>query len=275
MRHSLPGAVRHYRPNVTPYILPKKAACTRAAFLRVPSGLDSLRETTYFLPMPDIQLKAEAVLAAARKLGRPVEPDQAELLAVYLDQLVKWNKKMNLVGPSDWRTVFDRLVVDSLFLADFVAGLNLGGHPLSLDFGAGAGLPGIPLRVLWREGDYWLVEVREKRATFMKSALGHLKLPATSVFLGKAEDALDRLSRPGYQATADLILSRAFMPWQKLLDFIRPMLRCETDRSGTAVILANDPPPDEFAIPAGWQLGDAASYPAAGGERYFWSFKVE
>jgi len=225
--------------------------------------------------MPDIQPNAEAVLAAARKLGRPVEPDQAELLAVYLDQLIKWNKKMNLVGPSDWRTVFNRLVVDSLFLADFVAGLNLHGHPLSLDFGAGAGLPGIPLRVLWREGDYWLVEVREKRATFMKSALGRLKLPATSVFLGKAEDALDRLSRSGHHATADLILSRAFMPWQKLLDFIRPMLRGEAGRSGTAVILANAPPPDEPAIPAGWQLGNVASYPAAGGERYFWSFKVE
>jgi 16S rRNA (guanine527-N7)-methyltransferase len=225
--------------------------------------------------MPDIQPDAEAVLAAARKLGRPVEPEQAELLAVYLDQLIKWNKKMNLVGPSDWRTVFDRLVVDSLFLADFVAGLNLHDHPLCLDFGAGAGLPGIPLRVLWQAGDYWLVEVREKRATFMKSALGRLRLPATSVFLGKAEDALGRLSRSGHQATADLILSRAFMPWQKLLDFIHPMLRKGPDRSGIAIILANDPPPAESAIPDGWQLGDVASYPAAGSERYFWSFKVE
>jgi 16S rRNA (guanine527-N7)-methyltransferase len=225
--------------------------------------------------MRDTQPNAEAVLAAARTLGRPVEPDQAELLAVYLDQLVKWNKKMNLVGPSDWRTVFDRLVVDSLFLADFLGGLNLPDRPLCLDFGAGAGLPGIPLRVLWRRGDYWLVEVREKRATFMKSALGRLKLPATSVFLGKAEEALDRLSRSGHQATADLILSRAFMPWQKLLDFIHPMLRNKAGRIGTAIILANDPPPDESAVPDGWRLGDVASYPAAGGERYFWSFSAQ
>ncbi|WP_319582263.1 RsmG family class I SAM-dependent methyltransferase [uncultured Pseudodesulfovibrio sp.] len=225
--------------------------------------------------MSHTQPNAEAVLAAARKLGRPVEPEQAELLAVYLDQLIKWNKKMNLVGPSDWRTVFDRLVVDSLFLADFVSGLNLPERPLCLDFGAGAGLPGIPLRVLWREGDYWLVEVREKRSTFMKSALGRLKLPATSVFLGKAEDALDRLSRSGHQATADLILSRAFMPWQKLLDFIHPMLRKGPDRNGIAIILANDPPPDESAVPDGWGLGDVASYPAAGGERYFWSFSAQ
>ena len=225
--------------------------------------------------MPDTRPTPEAVLAAARELGRPVDEAQAELLAVYLDQLIKWNRKMNLVGPSDWRTVFDRLVVDSLFLADFLDGLSLPSRPLCLDFGAGAGLPGIPLRALWQQGDYWLVEVREKRATFMKSALGRLRLPATSVFLGKAEDALDRLSRSGHQATADLILSRAFMPWKKLLDFIHPMLRKGGDRNGIAIILANDPPPDESAVPDGWQLGDVASYTAAGGDRYFWSFSAQ
>lgn len=225
--------------------------------------------------MADTNPAPESVLAAARDLGRPVDPDQAELLAVYLDQLIKWNRKMNLVGKSDWRTVFDSLVVDSLFLADFLAGLNLGDKPLSLDFGAGAGLPGIPLRMLWGDGDYWLVEVREKRTLFMKSALGKLNLAATNVFHGKAEDALSRLEESGHHATADLILSRAFMPWEKLLDFIRPMLRNDADRTGTAVILSNDPPPDEANIPEGWQLGNVASYPAVGGERYFWSLKVK
>ncbi|AMK12871.1 MAG: 16S rRNA (guanine(527)-N(7))-methyltransferase RsmG [Pseudodesulfovibrio sp.] len=225
--------------------------------------------------MADTNPTTDAVLEAASRLGRPVEPEQGALLAAYLDQLVKWNRKMNLVGKSDWRSVFDTLVVDSLFLADFLAGMNLPDRPLCLDFGAGAGLPGIPLRVLWQQGDYWLVEVREKRATFMKSVLGRLRLPATNVFAGRAEDALERLAQAGHQATADLILSRAFMPWQGLLDFIRPMLRNEPDRSGAAVILSNDPPPAESAIPTGWQLADVASYPAAGGERYFWSFRVE
>ena len=224
--------------------------------------------------MADIHPAPEAVAEATRELGRNVTPAQAELLAIYLDQLIKWNRKMNLVGKSGWRTVFDTLVVDSLFLADFLAGLKLPGKPLCLDFGAGAGLPGIPLRALWQEGDYWLVEIREKRALFMKSALGRLKLPATHVFHGKAEDALARLTQSGHHATADLILSRAFMPWDKLLDFVRPMLRRESDRTGMAVILANDPPPDETDLPPGWTLGDVAAYPAAGDERYFWSLKV-
>lgn len=214
------------------------------------------------------------IMAAAKRLGRPVTDGEADLLAVYLDQLIKWNKKMNLVGKSGWKTVFDTLIVDSLFLADFLDGLKLADAPLCLDFGAGAGLPGIPLRSLWQDGDYWLVEVREKRSMFMRSVLGRMKLPGTHVYHGKAEDALDRLSDAGQEATADLILSRAFMPWPKLLDFIRPMLRSDGERHGVAVILSNDPPPDESELPNGWELGDVASYPAAGGERYFWSLRV-
>jgi 16S rRNA (guanine527-N7)-methyltransferase len=92
--------------------------------------------------MADTNPTTDAVLDAARALGRSVEPEQGALLAAYLDQLVKWNRKMNLVGKSDWRSVFDTLVVDSLFLADFLAGMNLPDRPLCLDFGAGAGLAG-------------------------------------------------------------------------------------------------------------------------------------
>jgi len=223
--------------------------------------------------MAKMNPKPADVIAAAKRLGRPIEPEQAELLAGYLNQLVKWNRKMNLVGPSDWKTIFDTLVVDSLFLADFMAGLKLPDKPLCLDLGAGAGLPGIPLRTLWQKGDYWLVEIREKRAMFMRSVLGRLKLPRTNVFHGKAEDALGRLAESGCDSSADIILSRAFMPWPRLLDFIRPMLRNEDSHTGVAIILANAPPPAGSELPDGWILDNPASYPAAGKKRFFWSLK--
>lgn len=229
--------------------------------------LDCSPETFYLNSMATQAITQEAVTQAAEKLGRSLEGHQADLLCTYLDQLIKWNKKMNLVGKTSWQQVFDTLIVDSLFLADFIEGLPLAEQPLSLDLGAGAGLPGIPLRCLWQRGVYWLVEVREKRSLFMRSVLGRMGLPGTHVFHGRAEDALTRLAESGHSATADFILSRAFMPWRKLLDFTHPMLK----QGGILVILANDPPPTERDIPEGWQLADVASYPAAGDERYFWS----
>lgn len=202
---------------------------------------------------------------AVERLGRPIDASQAETLAVYLDQLLKWNRKMNLIGKSDWQTVLDTLVVDSLYLADFLAKLSLPGAPLTLDLGAGAGLPGIPLRILWQSGEYHLVEVREKRSLFMRSVLGRMDLAGTHVFHGRAEDVLDSLDRDH----ADLILSRAFMPWRELLDFVRPML------GSTLVILSNDPPPSEDDLPQGWRLADSVSYPAAKSKRYFWALVPE
>lgn len=225
--------------------------------------LDSCLKTRYSNPMAIMNPSPKDVSFAASRLGRNVTPDQAHLLASYLDQLIKWNKKMNLVGRSTWQDVFNTLVVDSLYLADFLAGLKTGESPLTLDLGAGAGLPGIPLRCLWQDGSYWLVEVREKRSLFMGSVLGKMKLPHTKVFNGRAEDALEKIEAD----TADLILSRAFMPWRKLLEFTHPMLR----QGGVIVILANDPAPEAGDLPDGWTLGEVTSYRAAKGTRYFWS----
>ena len=210
------------------------------------------------------------VIAAAKKLGRPIESNQGKPLAVYLDQLIKWNKKMNLVGPTNWPTVFKTLVVDSLHLADFLTSMELSKDNLTLDLGAGAGLPGIPLRAIWQKGEYWLVESRERRTLFMRSVVGKIHLPGTHVFEGRAEEVLDHIRETQPDAMADLILSRAFMPWLKLLDFVRPMLR----ENGTVVILANTPPPKPEELPEGWQLESEADYAAAGKTRYFWSLKM-
>lgn len=210
------------------------------------------------------------VLAAAERLGCPVTPEQAHSLAAYLDQLIKWNRKMNLVGKSDWKTVFDTLVVDSLHLAGFLADTTLDAARLTLDLGAGAGLPGIPLRCLWQTGDYKLVEVREKRTLFMRSVVGKLGLPGTDVFHGRAEEVIDTLEQDTPGIRADLVLSRAFMPWAKLLDFVRPMLR----PGGALVILANTPAPAKSEVPDPWRVTAEASYEAGRKPRYFWALTV-
>jgi len=221
--------------------------------------------------MANAKITADAVAGMAKKVGRPIFAKQTKQLVRYLDHLTKWNRKMNLVGKSDWKTVFETLIVDSLFLADFMDGLDVAENPLCLDFGAGAGLPGIPLRTIWQDGEYWLVEVREKRVLFMQSALGRMDLPGVNVFHGRAEDVLEHLSDEDRQAKADVILSRAFMPWLKLLDLVQPMLQ----PGGVVVILANEQPPTESELPAGWTLGDVMEYPVKGGKRHFWSLRLK
>ena len=207
-------------------------------------------------------ISAHDVLSEAGSLGLGPTEAQAGKLAAYLDLLEKWNRSTNLVGPRTWREMFSTLVLDSFHLAGFLETLPLPEAPLCLDLGAGAGLPGIPLRALWQRGTYHLVEVREKRAAFLRVCLGTLKLPGTLVFAGRAQDAAQKLG------PADLVLSRAFLPWPELLPLARPMLA----PGGKLVVLANEPPP---GLPGGWRLTAQLDYEAAGKPRYFWGLEPE
>jgi 16S rRNA (guanine527-N7)-methyltransferase len=201
------------------------------------------------------------VSAEAARAGFELTPPQADALSRYLTLLLKWSRAMNLIGRADWPGVFRDLAADSLHLAHFLAELDLPAAPHTLDLGAGAGLPGVPLRTVWDNGDYVLVELREKRAVFLTQAVGALRLPRTRVENRRAEEL-----PPGQ---ADLLLSRAFMPWPKLLPLAASLLR----PGGRLVILANEAPPadaDAFTG-AGFRLETSRAYPSESRTRYFWA----
>ena len=119
---------------------------------------------------------------------------------------------------------------------------------------------GIPLRMVWTRGAYYMVEVREKRALFLSSVLSRLQLPSTHVFRGPVEHFFQ-----GQYYKADCILSRAFMPWRQLLELAEPRLHA----NGVLVILALEPAPRD--LPAPWRLVEQHSYVAAGNGRWFWA----
>jgi 16S rRNA (guanine527-N7)-methyltransferase len=184
-------------------------------------------------------------------------PDDAAIrgLAVYLALLMHRNKAMNLVGARTWQDALRTLVVDSLHLAPFLERLPLPASPLCWDPGAGAGLPGIPLRLVWNRGEYWMIEAREKRALFLSTVLDRLDLPGTHVYRGRLERFL--AERPAGQAPADLILSRAFMPWRDLLALAGGKL----GKDGLIVLLLHElPPPSAWAAPYGGQYWRIQAY---------------
>ncbi len=208
-------------------------------------------------------------LAVARRveaLGRDLTSAQAQGLSDYLDLLAKWSRSVNLVGHQDWREVLADLVADSWHLADFLHGLGsaLPPDPLALDLGAGAGLPGIPLRLFWTPGDYHLVEVRAKRVAFLRMALARLGLPRTHVAEGRVQDVAPGLGPAG------LVLSRAFMPWPELLALAAGL----AGPDGACVVMASQPPPENLPheVAANWAPAGAAGYDAPGGQRWLWAF---
>jgi 16S rRNA (guanine527-N7)-methyltransferase len=204
-------------------------------------------------PTPD------QIAESAANLGRHLTTGQALGLSRYLGLLLVWNRRMNLVGPGDWRTILSDLVADSWHLADFLQTLPLPESPLAVDLGAGAGLPGLPLRMFWPFGMYHLVENRSKRTAFLLQAVAAMGLEQTIVHPRRVEQALPTL------APVDLCLSRAFLPWPQVLQLVKPWMA----QDGLVIIMANEPPP--VSLPRNWFPAGSRTYHPAGKTRYFWA----
>lgn len=135
----------------------------------------------------------------------------------------------------------------------------------TFDLGAGAGLPGLVLRMLWQKGDYFLVESREKRALFLATFLAKNPLPQTYVFRGRAEQILADPSK----TPVALILSRAFMPWQEVLQLVRPALALKGNVLFMLKEKLNDPPCQ------GWRIVATKEYQIGSNTRFFFLLTPE
>ena len=211
------------------------------------------------------------VSAAAQALGRELTPGQAAGLCLYLGLLETWNRKTNLVGPREWRPMLSELVADSWHLADLLEELDLPGGALTFDFGAGAGIPGVPLRLFWSQGRYVLIEPRAKRAAFLRQCVAMMRLTGTEIFEGRCDAVTGVVA-----ASPQVCLSRAFQPWREFLKTAsgyRPetALADGQGRFPVVVVFSNVAEPDG-PVPEGFSLDRIKAYPSRGQRGYFWVF---
>jgi 16S rRNA (guanine527-N7)-methyltransferase len=114
-----------------------------------------------------------------------VPPGLYAQLSAYLDLLVKWNARTNLTAIREPEEMVRRHFGESLF-----AGVQLGARlregATVLDFGSGAGFPGLPIQLLRPELRVTLAESQGKKASFLREAVRTLGL-ASEVWAGRVE----------------------------------------------------------------------------------------
>jgi 16S rRNA (guanine527-N7)-methyltransferase len=102
-------------------------------------------------------------------------------LAIYLELILKWNARTNLTAIRAPEEIVRRHFGESLFV-----GSHLGQSIELLDFGSGAGFPGIPIQLLRPEITVTLSESQGKKAAFLREAVRTLNL-RSEVFAGRVE----------------------------------------------------------------------------------------
>ena len=100
--------------------------------------------------------------------GHPhLDPETAGKFAAYLTLLQKWNARTNLTSIRDEEGILSRHFFESILCA----------HKLPkdivslLDFGSGAGFPGIPIALIRPEISVTLAESQNKKAAFLREAV--------------------------------------------------------------------------------------------------------
>ena len=142
----------------------------------------------------------------------------ADLLTFY-ELMVEKNKVMNLTGITEFRDAVIKHFADSLYVmkfASFQSGMRV------IDIGTGAGFPGVPLAVFYRDTEFLLIDSVNKKLEFIQDACDQLNLSNVRVCHVRAEDlAHDK----GYREQFDFALSRAVSNLSTLAECSLPFVK--------------------------------------------------
>lgn len=175
----------------------------------------------------------DGLLVALRSLtGHSAGRDERRRFQQYLDLFLRWNRTYRMTALKSPDAIVEDLFIDSvLFLA------LLPPRPLALlDIGAGAGIPGLPLRLADPAIVVTLVEARRKRVSFLLAARRELDLGDVTVKEGRAEALLEQ--EPDLGAAFDVVVARAVGPAIALLPLARKYLKV-----GGLLLVAGPPNP--------------------------------
>jgi 16S rRNA (guanine527-N7)-methyltransferase len=152
-------------------------------------------------------------------LGRAATPTERNAFGRYANLLVLWNRTHHLTSLRTRADIGRGLFLDSLL---FRAVLPRG--PVrALDIGAGAGIPGIPLRLVDPGLSLTLIESRRKPVSFLHALLRELALPDIAVYHGRAESIISEV--PELKRQFDVVLARAVGLGAGLIDMAKAYLR--------------------------------------------------
>jgi 16S rRNA (guanine527-N7)-methyltransferase len=112
----------------------------------------------------------------------PLDDETAGSFADYFSLFVRWNERLNLSGIRDEEGIVSRHIIESVIVSNELPP----GIKTLLDFGSGAGLPGIPIALCHPEIVVTLAESQGKKAAFLQEAVRVLGIHA-KVHAGRAE----------------------------------------------------------------------------------------
>lgn len=176
----------------------------------------------------------------ASDLAIPFPDSCLPLFLNYFCELKKWNRAINLTSIDDDLEILVKHFIDSIAGMKVIDSMK---KSEIFDVGAGAGFPGLPLKLVAPDLVVELLEPSEKKGAFLRYVVGSLGLQQVTIAATKLEPYAARANR----RTFDYIVVRAFKVDE------RGQLLSELLKPGGKVILYRAEP-----VPAGLSLAGLA-----------------
>ena len=122
---------------------------------------------------------------------------------------VDWNSKINVISRKDIDNLYERHVLHSLGIAEFI---KFKPNSAILDVGTGGGFPGIPLAIMFPEVQFTLIDSIGKKikvGTEVANAIGLKNI------------TLKHLRIQDEKGKFDFVVSRAVMPLDELVKLVK------------------------------------------------------
>ena len=155
----------------------------------------------------DFQVKNLSNMYEFKKIlshvGININDEQSEQFQKYIDLILTWNKRTNLVSRKDESKIIENHVLESLSL---LVSFEIFPGAKIIDIGSGAGFPALPISLISLDANFLLVESRRKKALFLKEVVSQLKLENVTVIGERVENLAQN---PKYENSFDFAFSRA------------------------------------------------------------------
>lgn len=154
-----------------------------------------------------------------KNAGLTISETQLQQFLSYYKLLVEWNKVMNLTAITDYKEVVIKHFVDSIIIYRY---LDLSKALKVIDIGTGAGLPGIPLKIVFPNLNITLLDSLKKRISFLNTVIDQLGLDCINTIHGRTEDIAKKTE---YREQYDICVSRAVANLSTLSEYCIPYVK--------------------------------------------------
>lgn len=161
------------------------------------------------------------LIDGAQKIGIDLHKEQIKKFSRYLELLVQWNQKINLTSLKTAREIIIKHFLDSISCIKVInkytdiEGISI------VDVGAGAGFPGMPIKIICPSIRLSLLEARKKKTIFLQKLTEEMNFQQVKILNGRAETFGKSID---YREKYDIAVSRAVAHISILSEYCLPLV---------------------------------------------------